>query len=119
MSKLIPFCLILLSTFAAADDVPRTISVGGQGSVETPPDRATLILSIVARDTSVARAQAEAAEVTARVDTRSERFLSKLSAVAAAKTTTMEKSIARMAEAGTSAFHTESASIGIRIVQSG
>ena len=67
MSKLIPFCLILLSTFAAADDVPRTISVGGQGSVETPPDRATLILSIVARDTSVARAQAEAAEVTARV----------------------------------------------------
>lgn len=67
MPKLIPFCLILLSTFAAADEVPRTISVSGQGSVETPPDRATLILSIVAPDTSVARAQGEAADVTARV----------------------------------------------------
>ena len=67
MPKLIPLCLVLLSTFAAADEVPRTISVSGQGSVETPPDRATLILSIVARDTSVARAQGEAADVTARV----------------------------------------------------
>ena len=67
MSKLVPFCLLLLSAFAAADDVPRTITVGGQGSVETPPDRATLVFSIVARDASVQRAQAEAADVTAKV----------------------------------------------------
>jgi uncharacterized protein YggE len=67
MPKLIPLCLILLSAYAAADDVPRTITVSGQGSVETPPDRATLVLSIVARDTSVTRAQAEAADVTAKV----------------------------------------------------
>ena len=54
-------------TAAFADELPRTITVSGFGSVETPPDRATLILSIVARDQSVATAQAEAAEVTAKV----------------------------------------------------
>ena len=67
MPKLFPLCLILLSSLAAADEVPRTIAVSGHGSVETPPDRATLIFSVVARDTSVARAQGQAAEVTAKV----------------------------------------------------
>ena len=68
MSRLPIAILLLLPVGAfAADDVPRTISVSGQGSVETPPDRATLRLSIVARDANVATAQAEAAEVTARV----------------------------------------------------
>ena len=67
MPKLIPLCLILLSTVALADETPRSISVSGEGSVETPPDRATLVFSIVARDDDVGRAQAEAADVTAKV----------------------------------------------------
>jgi uncharacterized protein YggE len=67
MSKLAALFLILVSTVASADDVTRTISVAGFGSVETPPDRATLSLSIDARESTVAAAQAKAAEVTARV----------------------------------------------------
>jgi uncharacterized protein YggE len=68
MPRLIAILLILVAGAAiAADDIPRTITVGGFGSVETPPDRATLILSIVARSQSVADAQAEAADVTAKV----------------------------------------------------
>ena len=68
MSRLVPLFLFFATGWVlAADELPRTISVSGEGSVETPPDRATLILSIVARDTSVAAAQAEAADVTARV----------------------------------------------------
>lgn len=67
MSKLAALFLILVSAVASADDVNRTISVTGFGSVETPPDRATLSLSIDARESTVAAAQAKAAEVTARV----------------------------------------------------
>ena len=67
MPKLISLCLILLSTLALAEETPRSISVSGEGSVETPPDRATLVFSIVARDDNVGRAQAEAADVTAKV----------------------------------------------------
>lgn len=68
MSKLSLLLLLLLSTAAfAADDVTHTISVTGFGSVETPPDRATLTVSIVARDPDVATAQQEAANVTAKV----------------------------------------------------
>jgi uncharacterized protein YggE len=61
--------LLLLTPVAAlsADDVPHTISVTGFGSVEVRPDRATLNLSIVAREPTVAAAQEQAAEVTARV----------------------------------------------------
>lgn len=68
MSKLAALFLIFLSAAACADgDATRTISVSGTGSVETPPDRATLILSIDARESTVAAAQAKAADVTARV----------------------------------------------------
>lgn len=67
MSKLAALFLIFLSAAACADDATRTISVSGIGSVETPPDRATLILSIDARESTVAAAQAKAADVTARV----------------------------------------------------
>lgn len=68
MSKLAPLLLILVSATAFADEhAVRTISVSGFGSVETPPDRATLSLTIDARESTVAAAQARAAEVTARV----------------------------------------------------
>ena len=68
MSKLAALFLVLVSAVASADDhAPRTIAVGGFGSVETPPDRATLSLSIVAREPTVAAAQERAAEVTASV----------------------------------------------------
>ena len=48
-------------------DVPTTITVNGFGTVQTPPDRATVTLSIIARNQDVAAAQAEAAEITAKV----------------------------------------------------
>ena len=68
MSKLAALLLILVSAVAVADDhAARTIAVSGFGSVETPPDRATLNLSIDARESTVAAAQERAAAVTARV----------------------------------------------------
>ena len=67
MSKLAALFLILVSAVASAEDVTRTISVTGFGSVETPPDRATMSLSIEARESTVAAAQAKAAGVTAKV----------------------------------------------------
>lgn len=67
MSKLAALLLILVSTVASADDAARTISVSGFGSVETPPDRATLTLTIVARQATVAAAQGQAAAVTTKV----------------------------------------------------
>jgi uncharacterized protein YggE len=68
MSKLATLMLIFASAAACADDhAVRTISVSGFGSVETPPDRATVNLSIEARESTVAAAQAKASEVTARV----------------------------------------------------
>ncbi len=68
MQKLISIVLILAAggTFAA-DEPARTISVGGTGSVELAPDKATLVLSIVAREADVATAQSKVAEVTAGV----------------------------------------------------
>ena len=68
MSKLAALILILASAAACADNhATRTISVSGFGSVETPPDRATVSLSIEIRESTVAAAQEKAAEVTARV----------------------------------------------------
>ena len=68
MSKLVALFLVLVSAVASADDsVLRTIAVGGFGSVETPPDRATLSLSIIERQPTVSAAQERAAEVTAKV----------------------------------------------------
>ena len=68
MSKLTALILIFASAAACADNhATRTISVSGFGSVETPPDRATVTLSIEIRESTVAAAQEKAAEVTARV----------------------------------------------------
>lgn len=68
MPRLLTFILFLAATPLVADDnLTNTITVSGFGSVETPPDRATLVLSIVARARAVPDAQREAAEVTAQV----------------------------------------------------
>ena len=68
MFRLISLLLLFVAAAAcAADDDQHTISVSGFGSVETPPDRAMLMLSIESRQQTVAAAQQEAAEVTARV----------------------------------------------------
>jgi uncharacterized protein YggE len=68
MPRLASLILVLVSPVVfAADELPHTITVSGFGSVETPPDRATVVLSIVSRQPTVAAAQKEASEVTARV----------------------------------------------------
>ena len=46
---------------------PRLVSVNGQGEVVAAPDRATVMLSIAARNKDLAAAQAEADAVVARV----------------------------------------------------
>lgn len=64
------FCLVLLLGMGAcvmADEQVRTITVNGTGTAEIAPDRATLQMSIVARDASVEAAQKAAAVVTAKV----------------------------------------------------
>jgi len=68
MRKLISIILVLATGVVfAADDPARSISVSGTGSVELAPDKATLVLSIVAREADVETAQSKAAEVTAKV----------------------------------------------------
>ncbi len=68
MPRLAALFLILVSAAVSADDdIARTIAVNGFGTAETTPDRAMLTLSIDARESTVAAAQAKAAEVTARV----------------------------------------------------
>ncbi len=68
MPRLSVLLLVVAAMAAQADDgMLHTISVSGIGSVEAPPDRAMLTLSIVARHPTVAAAQKEAGEVTAKV----------------------------------------------------
>lgn len=52
---------------ACADEVPRSVTVSGTGTAVIEADKATVSMSIVARETTVAAAQAVAAEVTTRV----------------------------------------------------
>ena len=63
------FAILLLSMGACvmADEQVRTITVNGIGFAEVPPDRATLQMSIVAREPTVAAAQKTAADVTNKV----------------------------------------------------
>jgi uncharacterized protein YggE len=60
--------LILAAAAAAcADEVPRSVTVSGTGIAVVEADKATVSMSIVAREATVAAAQAIAAEVTTRV----------------------------------------------------
>lgn len=68
MSRIL-FVAILLSVTACvtAEEPPKTITVSGSGTAPATPDRASLSMSIVARDKSLDVAQREAADVTAKV----------------------------------------------------
>ena len=59
--------LLTVGTCAMADEQIRTITVNGSGSAEVEPDKATLQMSIVAREPTVAVAQKAAASVTNKV----------------------------------------------------
>lgn len=62
--------LVLLLTIGAgamAEEQTRTITVNGTGTAEVEPDRATLRMSIVAREPTLAAAQKAAADVTSKV----------------------------------------------------
>jgi hypothetical protein len=59
--------LLILNSAIFAQDEIRTVTVNGSGSASTAPDRATVQMSIIARNTSVAEAQEAAAEVTAKI----------------------------------------------------
>jgi len=61
--------LFLLSTGACvmADEQTRSITVSGTGFAEIEPDRATLRMSIVARETTLGAAQKAAADVARKV----------------------------------------------------
>lgn len=68
MSRIL-FVAILLSVTACvtAEEPPKTITVSGSGSAPATPDRASLSMSIVARDKSLVTAQKQAADITAKV----------------------------------------------------
>lgn len=68
MARIVFLVFLLTGCFAAqADELQRTVSVTGQGTAQTTPDRATVILAIMARSQSVADAQQQAGEVAAKV----------------------------------------------------
>lgn len=58
---------LTIGASAMAEEQTRTITVNGTGTAEVKPDRATLRMSIVARETTLAAAQKAAAAVTANV----------------------------------------------------
>ena len=63
-------CIILLffpATHAVADELARTITVNGTGTVSVLPDKATITMSIVAQDADLSKAQGRASKVTADV----------------------------------------------------
>lgn len=63
-------CLVLILGMGAsvmADEQVRTITVSGTGSSDIEPDRATLQMSINAREPTLAAAQKAAADVTSKV----------------------------------------------------
>lgn len=68
MFKVITTAVILLVGLpVAAKEEPRTVTVSGTGSATATPDRATVQMSIVAREKTLAAAQEVAATVTERV----------------------------------------------------
>ena len=60
------FCLAAAVSGPSAADV-RSVSVSGSGAVQVAPDRATIRLSVVTRDSSVSAAAAKNADTMAAV----------------------------------------------------
>ena len=67
LKSLIFLLLLSISALATADEPARSITVNGTGTAEIEPDRATIRMSIVARDEEVASAQEAASEISSRV----------------------------------------------------
>ena len=65
--SLLLILLLGMGACAMAEDEARTITVSGTGYAEVAPDRATLQMSIVAREPTLAAAQKGAADVTNKV----------------------------------------------------
>ncbi len=61
------FLLLGMGACVMADEPARTVTVNGTGFAEVEPDRATLHMSIVAREPTLATAQKVAADVTNKV----------------------------------------------------
>lgn len=67
LRTLLMVLLITIGVSAMAEEQARTITVNGTGTAEVEPDRATLRMSIVAREATLADAQKAAADVTEKV----------------------------------------------------
>jgi len=67
LRTLFVFLLFSIGAGAMAEEQIRTITVNGAGTAEVKPDRATLRMSIVAREASLAAAQRAAADVATKV----------------------------------------------------
>lgn len=63
MRSLVLICLIFAALPVMSDDAPRSIRVNGSGSVDALPDRATVMLGIDARDSSLSAAREQVARV--------------------------------------------------------
>lgn len=59
--------LLTIGVSTMAEEQARMITVNGTGTAEVQPDRATLRMSIIAREATLAAAQKAAADVTTRV----------------------------------------------------
>ena len=70
MKKIFCFTLLLIFTLSAtvfAEENIRTISVSGEGIVETSPDRATISVGVVSRDKDASKVQAESARTATEI----------------------------------------------------
>ncbi len=67
VKSLLVVLLLSMGVCAMADEKTQTITVNGTGFAKIAPDRATLQMSIVAREPTLAAAQKAAADVTSKV----------------------------------------------------
>ena len=67
LSLAIIFFLSLSSTVFAAEETVPTISVNGEGIVETSPDRATISVGVVSRDKDPSKVQTENAKIASEI----------------------------------------------------
>ena len=66
-SGLIAIWILLFCSVAGAEERIPSISVDGQGIVETSPDRATLSVSVISRNRDAAKVQSESARIATEV----------------------------------------------------
>ena len=74
LRSLFSILLLCTATQLMAEEQPRTITVNGTGFAEVEPDRASLRMSIAAREATLDAAQKKAADVSAKVLQMTERL---------------------------------------------